>query len=94
MSSGYSSVKGGFRMDATPLIIGASLVGVGAMLAMAGALIGGRALVAATRRWMRELEVPPSDVARHKWDQTRAAATASARAWHGHNGAHAGRARS
>jgi hypothetical protein len=60
---------------------------VGALVGLAGVLIGGQAVFSATRGWLRELEVPPGEVARQKWDQTRAAATASARAWQQHDGA-------
>jgi hypothetical protein len=86
MSGGYSSVPSGFRLNATSVIVGAVLVAVGGLLGATGVLIGGRAVFSATSRWLRELEVPPSEVVRHKWDQTRAAAKASARAWHQHNG--------
>jgi hypothetical protein len=87
MSRGYSSVQSGFEMNTTPVIIGAVLVSVGALVGLAGVLIGGQAVFSATRGWLRELEVPPGEVARQKWDQTRAAATAGARAWQQHDGA-------
>lgn len=91
MISGYSSAQGGFRVNTTSVIIGAVLVSAGGLLGAAGLLIGGREVFAATRRWLRELEVPPTEVARHKWDQTKAAATAGATAWHHHDGAPARR---
>jgi hypothetical protein len=87
MSSGYSSVQGGFRVNTAPVMVGAVLVSVGILLGMAGVLVGGREVFAATRRWLRELEVPPGEVARHRWDQTKAAAAAGARAWQHHDGA-------
>jgi hypothetical protein len=93
MSSGYSSVQSRFQLNSTPVIVGGALVGVGALFCLAGVLVGGRAVFAASRGWLRELEVPPSEVARHKWDQTWAAATAGARAWQEHNGAPARGAR-
>jgi hypothetical protein len=86
MSRGYTSAPNGFQLNTTPVIVGAALVGAGALLAATGVAIGGRAVFAATNRWLRELEVPPGEVARHKWDQTRAAATAGARAWQQHDG--------
>jgi hypothetical protein len=91
MSRGYSSVQSGFRLNTTPVIIGAVLVSVGALVGVTGVLIGGSAVFSATREWLRELEVPPGEVARQRWDQTRAAATAGARAWQQHDGAPAGR---
>jgi hypothetical protein len=87
MSRGYSSVQSGFQLNTTPVIIGAVLVSVGALIGITGVLIGGQAVFSATRGWLRELEVPPGEVARQKWDQTRAAATAGARAWQQHDGA-------
>jgi hypothetical protein len=87
MSRGYSSVQSGFQLNTTPIIIGTVLVSVGALIGIAGVLIGGQAVFSATRGWLRELEVPPGEVARQKWDQTRAAATAGARAWQQHDGA-------
>lgn len=87
MSRGYSSVQSGFQLNTTPVIIGAVLLSVGAMIGITGVLIGGQAVFSATRGWLRELEVPPGEVARQKWDQTRAAATAGAKAWQQHDGA-------
>ena len=42
-------------------------------------------MMSACRRWFQELEVPPSDVVRHKWGQTKAATMAGAHAWQHHN---------
>lgn len=64
-----------------PLITGAALVGAGALLAFAGLAVGGSHLVGAIRRWVAEMEVPPSELARIKWAQARAAALAGADAW-------------
>ena len=38
-------------------------------------------LLSAMRRWVADMEVPPSELARMKLAQVRAAATAGARAW-------------
>ena len=64
-----------------PLVTGAALVGAGAMIALAGMAVGGSHLVSATRRWIREMEVPPREQARIKWAQAKTAATAGAAAW-------------
>jgi hypothetical protein len=72
-----------------PLITGAALVGAGAMLALAGLAVGGAHLFAATRRWVQEMEVPPSELAKQKWAQARTAAAAGTAAWR--NGVPAGR---
>jgi hypothetical protein len=75
-------------VSAGPLIAGAVLIGAGAVLALAGLAISGSHVLSATRRWIQELEVPPSELARIKWEQARSAATAGATAWQ--NGVAAG----
>ena len=37
--------------------------------------------MAATRRWIREMEVPPSELARLKYAQAKAAVAAGTSAW-------------
>jgi len=64
-----------------PIITGASLFGAGALIALAGLAVGGTHLFSATRRWIREMEVPPSEQARIKWAQAKTAAAAGAHAW-------------
>jgi hypothetical protein len=63
------------------LITSAVLVGAGTVLAMAGLAVGGSHLMSATRQWVREMDVPPSELAKLKWAQARAAAAAGAAAW-------------
>lgn len=75
------------QIQSGPLIIGGLLVGVGAMLVMAGIAVGSAHVLAATRRWINELETPPSELARQKWAQAKAAAAAGSAAWQ--NGAQA-----
>lgn len=79
---GYSS----FDVNTTPIIVGVALVGAGMLMGITGILVGGTALASATRKWVGELEVPPSEVVKHKWHQTKAATTAGASAWQQHNG--------
>jgi hypothetical protein len=88
-----SNMSAGFQMNSTQAMVGAVLVGAGCMIGMAGAIIGGHALMSAANRWFRELEVPPQDVVKHKWSQTKAATQAGAQAWHSANGVHAHSAR-
>jgi hypothetical protein len=71
----------GLQLRSGPLITGAALIGGGVMLALAGLAVGGAHLLAATRRWVDEMEVPPSELARLKWAQAKAAAAAGAGAW-------------
>ena len=70
-----------------PMITGAALVGAGALIALAGLAVGGSHLFAATRRWIRDMDVPPSEQAKIKWAQARSAAAAGTAAWQ--NGASA-----
>lgn len=74
-----------------PLMTGAGLVAAGGLLALAGLIIGGGHLVTAIRRWVNDMDVPPSELAKVKIAQARAAATAGADAWQ--NGPHARNAR-
>jgi hypothetical protein len=64
-----------------PLITGAALAGAGVMVALVGLAVGGAHVFSATRRWIRAMEVPPSEVARLKWVQARTAAAAGTAAW-------------
>lgn len=63
------------------LVGGAVLIGVGALLSFAGTLLGAFAILSATRQWVRQLEQPPSEIAKLKLQQARAAASAGAAAW-------------
>jgi hypothetical protein len=76
-----------------PLVLGGILIGVGAVVAMAGAAVAGAHLAAATRAWIKELETPPGQLARLKWEQARAAAASGAASWRDHPNAKVGLAR-
>ncbi len=76
-----------------PLMLGGILIGVGAVVAMAGAAVAGAHLAAATRAWIKELETPPGQLARLKWEQARAAAASGAASWRDHPNAKVGLAR-
>ena len=71
----------GIRLQSGPLIASATLVGAGALLAIAGLAVGGTHLMQAMRRWVQEMEVPPSERAKITMAQAKAAATAGADAW-------------
>jgi hypothetical protein len=71
----------GPRLRSGPLFTGTGLMGAGALLALAGFAVAGLHVLAATRRWIRELDVPPGEVARLKWAQAKATAAAGADAW-------------
>jgi hypothetical protein len=63
------------------LVTGGVLAGIGGLLGCVGALLVSSALVSASRRWVRQLDPPPSAMAKVRWQQARAATTAGARAW-------------
>ena len=71
----------GPQFRTAPLITSAAMVGAGTLIALTGLAIGGGYLLSATRRWINEMEVPPSELARQKWTQARAAMSAGAAAW-------------
>lgn len=83
------STSAGFQVNTTQMMVGAVLVGAAGIIGAVGMIVGGTALMTATRRWFRELEVPPGEVVKQKWHQTKSAATAGAQGWHASNGVHA-----
>jgi hypothetical protein len=76
-----------------PLMTGGILIGIGAVIALAGAAVAGAHVAAATRDWVKELETPPDQLARLRWEQAKSAAAAGASAWQGHPNAGARLAR-
>jgi hypothetical protein len=73
--------RSGPQFRAGPLITSAALVGAGTLIALAGLAVGSTHLAATIRQWIREMETPPSELARVKWTQARAAMAAGAAAW-------------
>jgi hypothetical protein len=76
-----SSPDRAFRLSTRPLIVGGVLMGVAGLIGLAGIVVAGSALAAATRDWAGRQEVPPSEMARQQWSRARAATTAGASAW-------------
>lgn len=69
------------ELDTRLVAAGAALTVTGAVLAMAGLGLAGAALAWAGRRWVRQLETPPSELAAAKLHQARHASQAGLRAW-------------
>jgi len=67
-----------------PLMTGGILIGIGAVIALVGTAIAGTHVLAAVRSWSKDLETPPDQLARLKWEQAKAAATAGAATWQKH----------
>ena len=82
-TAGWPSVRSG------PLITGGVLIGIGVTVALAGLAIAGSHVVAATRTWIEELEIPPSQLAKLKWEQAKTAAASGASTWREHPNARA-----
>jgi hypothetical protein len=69
------------QVNRSLLIGGGVLVGIGGVLGFTGMVLVGSALLSATRQWVNQLERPPSEIARRKWQQAKVAASAGAEAW-------------
>jgi hypothetical protein len=72
---------GSIQLNRSLLVGGGVLVALGGLLGFAGMALVSSALISATRQWIDHLEQPPSELAKQKWQQTRAAASAGAAAW-------------
>ncbi len=73
--------ENGSQLLAAPLIISAAMVGAGTLIVLAGLAVGAGYLAAVTRRRINEMDVPPSELARQRWAQTKAAVAAGTSAW-------------
>jgi hypothetical protein len=80
-NNGVQGTSGLPQVRPAPLVTGGALIAAGGVIALAGLVVGAAHLFAATRRWIREMEIPPSEVAKLKLAQARAAASAGASAW-------------
>ncbi|MFJ6216900.1 hypothetical protein ACIQGZ_26765 [Streptomyces sp. NPDC092296] len=69
------------EIDSRLISVGAALTAGGALLASAGIALAGYALASAGRRWVRQLEVPPSERAAARLRQAREASLAGMEAW-------------
>jgi hypothetical protein len=71
----------GNQVNRSLLVGGGLLVGLGGLLGVTGMVLVSSALLSATREWVNRLEQPPSEIARRRWRQAKAAASAGADAW-------------
>lgn len=85
----YPSVK----LKAAPMMSGIVLVGTGAVICMAGMIVGGSAVGSATRKWFRAQAVQSPRPVKNKWAKRPKMAMAGAMSGNG-NGqpAHSGHA--
>ena len=73
--------KPSVQVNRSLLVGGGVLVGIGGLLGFTGMALVSSALLSATRQWVNQLQEPPSEMARRRWRQARAAASAGAEAW-------------
>jgi hypothetical protein len=59
------------------------------MAGLVGLATAGWHTVSATRQWIKEMEIPPGQLAKLKWEQARTAAASGASAWRAHPNAQA-----
>jgi hypothetical protein len=72
--------RGDIQLNRNLLVGGGVLVALGGLLGFTGMALVSSALISATRQWVDQLERPPTEVARRRWEQTKKAATAGATA--------------
>jgi hypothetical protein len=79
----YNDAEGKTRpqVRSGPLITGAVLVGTGTLFVLIGLVVGSSHLLSVTRQRVREMEVPPNELAKQKYAQARAAVAAGTAAW-------------
>ena len=75
------NAKADIEVNRSLVVGGGVLIAVGGLLGFAGMALLSSALISATRQWVDHLEKPPSQMARERWQQTKAAASAGASAW-------------
>ncbi len=86
MKNGKTYSSNAFQLNKTSMITGAALFGTGGLIGLIGVIVSGTAMASACRQWFHDLEMPPSEAARNKWSQAKAASAAGAAAWQQHNG--------
>ena len=78
---GNAASNGDVQLNRRRIAGGGVLIGIGGFLGFTGMLLVGSAIVSAARQRVNQLEQPPSELAKRKSQQARAATTAGAKAW-------------
>lgn len=81
------AARNAFQGYSRTMIVGGVLIAAGSIIGAAGVAVSGTALIAAIRRYVSDMEEPPSELARRKWAQAKAATAAGASAWQDGNAA-------
>ena len=69
------------EFDVRRLRAGAVLMGIGGVLALAGATVAGSALVSAFQQRVQQMEVPPTELARQHWSAVKHATSTGVGVW-------------
>jgi hypothetical protein len=85
-----SDMSSGPGVNRNTLRLAAGLIGVGGLMCAAGAAMTAVIAVGAIRRWTEQLDERPSQMARRRWSQARAATAAGIGAWRNEKPAMAG----
>ena len=72
------------QLNSGPLTVGGILIGIGAVFALAGFAVAGTHAAKATLDWLKDLETPPDQLARLRWQQGKTALAAGAASWREH----------
>jgi hypothetical protein len=78
---GNAASNGAVQVSRRRIAGGGVLIGLGGLLGFTGMLLVSSAIISAARQRVDQLEQPPSELAKLKWQQARAATTAGAKAW-------------
>ena len=78
---GNAASNGAVQVSRRRIAGGGVLIGLGGLLGFTGMLLVSSAIISAARQRVDQLEQPPSELAKLKWQQARAATTAGANAW-------------
>ena len=76
-----STSRPAFEVNSNLLSSGVVLLCVGFFLWVIGAVLSGTALAQAAKNWIAQLEESPSEIARRRAHQLKAAASAGSKAW-------------
>ena len=79
--SSNANGSGGPQFRTAYLIVSAVMIGGGTMIALAGLAVGAGHMMSSTRRWVNDMDVPVSQLAKNKLSQARMAMSAGAQAW-------------
>ena len=75
------TTTGGPPLNTTLLVGGVLLMGIGSAIGLVGLALGASAVAAAGRRWMRQMDTTPRELAHQHLARARMATAAGAGAW-------------